>query len=158
MKKALIAGTFDPPSLGHLDIIKRASRLCDHLIIGIAVNPAKQAAFTVEERMEMLLTTTNTLSNIKIVAFTGLVVDFAREHQIDCLIRGLRSFADLDRELQLAAMNKQLSGIETFLLPGNPLYAPISSSLIRELAINQAPLDQLVPSEIIAKVLDRFKK
>jgi pantetheine-phosphate adenylyltransferase len=158
MKRALIAGTFDPPSLGHLDIIQRASRLCDHLIIGIAVNPAKQAAFTVEERMEMLLSAASSLSNIKIVAFTGLVVDFAREHQIACLIRGLRSFADLDRELQLAAMNKQLSGIETFLLPGNPLYAPISSSLIRELAFNQAPLDQLVPHEIIAKVLARFKK
>ena len=152
-----MAGTFDPPSLGHLDIIQRASKLCEHLTIAIAVNPAKQAAFTVEERMEMLQSITSPLSNIKIVAFTGLVAHFALEHQMACLIRGLRSFADLDRELQLAAMNKKLSGIETLLLPGNPLYAPISSSLIRELAFNQAPLDQLVPSEIIAKVLDRFK-
>ncbi len=157
MKRALLVGTFDPPTRGHLDIIERASRLCDHVTLGIAQNPAKQTTFTVDDRIEMLQLTTSALSNVKIVAFTGLVVDFAREHQIMCLIRGLRSFADLDRELQLAAMNKQMSGIETLLLPGNALYAHISSSLIRELAFNHAQLDQLVPPGIATKVLERFK-
>lgn len=157
MKRVLFAGTFDPPTLGHLDLIERSSRLCDELLVGIAHNPFKQAAFTVDERMEMLRMLVQSLPNVKIVSFTGLTAEFARERRISFLIRGLRSFADLDRELQMSAMNKKLAEIETIFLPGNPLHAHISSSLIRELAFNQSTLEGLVPPSIEERVLQRFK-
>lgn len=153
MKRALFAGTFDPPTLGHLDLIERASQLCDELLVGVAINPAKKPAFNLEQRQEMLQSLT---SHIKIVSFSGLVVEYAKQHRISFLIRGLRSPADLDRELQLAMMNKQLSGIETVFLPTNPIYAHISSSLIRELAINNARLHQLVPDSIEEKIFQKF--
>ncbi len=153
MKRALFAGTFDPPTLGHLDLIERASKLCDELLIGIAVNPAKKPIFSLEQRQEMLQDLT---SHAKIVSFTGLVIEYAKQHQISFLIRGLRSPAELDRELQLATMNKQLSGIETVFLPSNPIYAHISSSLIRELVFNHVRLHQLVPASIEEQVFQKF--
>lgn len=154
MQRALLAGTFDPPTLGHLDLIDRASKVCDELIIGVAMNPAKKSSFSLQERQALLQ---KLKPQLKIVAFTGLTVEFAKQHQITFLIRGLRSGADLDRELQLAAMNKQLSGIETVLLPGNPLYAHISSSLIRELAFNQKRLHSLVPALIEEEIFQRLR-
>lgn len=157
MKRALFAGTFDPPTLGHLDLIERSSWLCDELIIGIAINPAKQDTFTTEERIGMLKMIAHSLSNVIVVTFSGLTADFAKEHQISFLIRGIRSLTDLDREFQLAIMNKKLSGLETIFLPGNPLHAHISSSLIRELGFNQASLEGLVPPSLEEKILQRFK-
>lgn len=154
MKRALFAGTFDPPTLGHLDLIERASKLCDELLIGVAINPAKKSSFSLEQRKEMLQSLT---SHAKIISFSGLVIEFAQQHQVSFLIRGLRSFADLDREMQLATMNKQLSGLETVFLPCNPLYAHISSSLIRELAFNHARLHQLVPASIEEKIFHRLQ-
>lgn len=117
------------------------------------MNPAKKPVFSLEQRKEMLQDLT---SHAKIVSFTGLVVEYAKQHQISFLIRGLRSPAELDRELQLATMNKQLSGIETIFLPSNPIYAHISSSLIRELVFNHVRLQQLVPASIEEKVFQKF--
>jgi pantetheine-phosphate adenylyltransferase len=154
MKRALFAGTFDPPTLGHLDLIERGAKLCDELYVAIAVNPAKKSVLCLEDRKEMLQLLTQFLSNVKISSFTGLTVEFAQHHKIDFLVRGLRSATDLERELQLATMNKTISGMETVLLPGNPLYAHISSSLIRELAFNKADLTWLVPAQIVDKVRD----
>ncbi len=151
--RALFAGTFDPPSLGHLDLIERASKLCDELVVGIGVNPNKKTVFSTEKRMEMLHTITKSLRNIQIVAISGLLVDFAHKNKIPLLIRGLRSFSELDREMQLAIMNKNLTGIETVFLPSNPLYAHITSSLIRELILNKADLSSVVPASIQKKVL-----
>ena len=152
MKRALLAGTFDPPTLGHLDLIERGAKLCEELYLAIAVNPAKKSALSLEDREEMLRLLTPSLSNVKISSFTGLTAEFAQQHKINFLIRGLRSAADLERELQLATMNKTISGVETVLLPGNPLYAHISSSLIRELAFNKADLSRLVPAAIADKI------
>lgn len=146
--RLLFTGTFDPPSLGHLDLIERGLKLCDELYVGIANNPAKKPLFTVDERKKML----QCLTKAKVVVFSGLVVDFAKKNKIDCLLRGLRSFADLDRELQMAQMNRELSGIETLILPADPRYAHISSSLIRELAFNKARLSRLVPASIEKKI------
>jgi pantetheine-phosphate adenylyltransferase len=146
--RLLFAGTFDPPSLGHLDLIERGIKLCDELYVGIANNPAKKPLFTVDERKKML----QALTKAKVVVFSGLVVDFAKKNKITCLLRGLRSFADLDRELQMAQMNRELTGIETLILPADPRYAHISSSLIRELASNKARLSRLVPASIEKKI------
>lgn len=154
MRRGLFAGSFDPPTLGHLDLIDRASVLCDELYVGVAINSNKRGLLAVEQRIEML----QSLTPAKVVLIKGLLVDFAKENQIDFLIRGLRSFQDLYHEQQLATMNKQLSGIETVFLPGKPEFAHISSSLIRELAQNRAPLGNLVPALIEKKVLDAIKR
>jgi pantetheine-phosphate adenylyltransferase len=143
--RALLTGTFDPPTLGHLDIIQRSLKLFDELFVGIAINPAKKPLIPLEKRKKLL----QSLTQAKVVTIDGLVVDFAKKNKIDLLIRGLRSFADLDRELQMAQMNRELNGIETLLLPGNPEFAHISSSLVRELAHHGARLEKLVPQEVI---------
>lgn len=156
MRRALLAGSFDPPTLGHVDVIARASRVCDELTIAVAKNHAKNEIFSIHERLEMLQKVTHSLPNIKIVSVEGLIVDYALQNQISFLVRGIRSFSDLDQELQYAAMNQQLAGIETVFIPGNPLYAHLSSSLIRELAYNQASLQQCVPAPLEAMILQRF--
>ncbi|MBS0649337.1 MAG: pantetheine-phosphate adenylyltransferase [Verrucomicrobia bacterium] len=153
MQRALLAGTFDPPTLGHLDLIDRASKVCDELIIGVALNPAKQSSFSLQQREALLQ---KLKPQLKVTSFAGLTVEFAKQHRISFLIRGLRSINDLERELQLAVTNKQLSEIETLFLPGNPLYAHISSSLIRELAFNNMRLHQLVPALIEEEIYQRF--
>lgn len=125
--RALICGSFDPPHNGHFDLIKRAKTLFD-LTVGIAQNPNKTALFSLEERASRIEKATG----CKPVPFTGMSVDFAKKHNIDILIRGVRTQADLERELELAAANRTY-GIETLLLPTDPTYAHLSSSLIREI-------------------------
>lgn len=158
MKKGLFAGSFDPPTLGHLDLIERASTLCDELVVGLAVNSAKKYLLSMLERKEMLETLTHSYPHVKVVMIKGLVVNYAKEHEIDFLIRGLRSYDDLYHELQLAIMNRELSGIETLFLPGKPEFSHLSSTMIRELAENGVRLDKLVSPLIEKKVLKAFIK
>jgi pantetheine-phosphate adenylyltransferase len=153
MKKGLFPGSFDPPTLGHLDLIERAATLCEELWVGLAVNSAKKPLLAMSEKQEMLELLTQHFPHVKVVAIKGLVVDFARENGIDFLVRGLRSYADLYHELQLAVMNRELSGIETIFLPGKPQFSHFSSSLIRELGENGVRLDKLVSPLIEEKVI-----
>lgn len=148
MKTALFAGSFDPPSLGHLDIIQKASSLCDHLIVAIAHKPDKKTLFSVEERETMLRQITSSFPNVEISHFHGLVVDFAKEKKANFLIRGLRAFSDFEYELQMALANRCLSGIETLFLMADEKYTHISSTLIREIAYFGGPLKDFVPKEI----------
>jgi len=143
--RALLAGTFDPPTFGHLDLIERSLKLFDEVYVGIATNPAKKPLIPLEMRKKLL----QSLIKAQVVTIEGLVADFAKKNKIELLVRGLRSFADLDRELQMAEMNKKLSGIETVFIPGNPNLAHISSSLVRELAYHGAKLGNLVPEETL---------
>jgi pantetheine-phosphate adenylyltransferase len=149
MKRALLPGTFDPLSLGHLDIIQRASRLCEKLLIGIAYNINKpQKMFTLAEKEEMIRANTADLSNIEVITFSGLVVECAKEHHVECIVRGLRSFSDFDYELQMALANRHMAGIETLFLPASDAYSYVSSTLIREIASYRGPLDQFVPPDV----------
>lgn len=135
-KIGLIAGSFDPPTLGHLDIIERAARLCDRLLVGLAQNSQKtNPLFTILERQAMLAEVCHGIPNVKIVEIPGLVVEYAKHHKVDFLIRGLRSTADFELEKQMAFANKKLGDIETFFLIGSPQYAHISSTLINEIAL-----------------------
>jgi len=143
--RALLAGTFDPPTFGHLDLIERSLKLFDELYVGIATNPSKKPLIPLEMRKKLL----QSLIKAQVVTIGGLVADFAKKNKIELLVCGLRSFADLDRELQMAEMNKKLSGIETIFIPGNPNLAHISSSLVRELAYHGAKLGDLVPEETL---------
>ena len=152
----IFPGTFDPPSKGHLDIIQRASLICDKLLIAIAVKPDKKALFSPDEKKEMLRLITPSLPNVQIEIFQGLVVDFARIHKAQFLIRGLRAFSDFEYEFQMALANRRLSGIETLFLMADERHTQISSSLIREIAYFKGPLRDFVPSEIEPLIRKKF--
>ncbi|CEI73728.1 MULTISPECIES: pantetheine-phosphate adenylyltransferase [Romboutsia] len=155
IRKAIFAGSFDPITNGHLDIICRASKIFDELQIGVLHNPNKKGMFTFEERVELIEKCTNHLDNIKIVSFNGLLVNYCEEHGIDTLVRGIRNGTDVEYELQMAHMNKELNpNIETVILATNPKYSFISSSLIKEVLNFDADIKNLVP-EVVLEELKR---
>jgi len=142
---ALFPGVFDPPTLGHLDIVKQAPLVCEKLIVAVAQNLTKTAVFTVEERLAMLRAATRSMPYVEIASFSGLAVDFAKEKKAHFLLRGLRSFSDFEHESQMASANLHMSGLETvFFMARHP---HISSSLIREIAHFGGPLEDLIPPE-----------
>lgn len=148
MTKALFPGTFDPPTLGHLDIIQRAANLYDQLYIAIANNSSKHPLFTLAEKQDLLSTITSHLKNVKIVTFSGLVAEFAKSMSVNILIRGLRNTSDFDYEYQMASSNCLMTGIETVFLMSAPQYIPISATLIREIAKNGHRLHGFIPEAI----------
>ena len=160
MKQALLPGTFDPPTLGHLDLIKRSEALCDKLVIGIACNGLKNepSLFSVEEKVEMLKAITKDLHFVEIRVINGLVATFAKQNNINFLIRGVRAFSDFDYEYRMAFTNKTLSGVETVFLMASGKTSHISSSLIRELGFNHSRLIEFIPSSIEEFVCKRLLK
>ena len=158
IRKAIFAGSFDPITNGHLDIISRASKLFDELQIGVLINPNKKGLFSLEERVELINACTKDLDNIKVIKFKGLLVNYCREHGIDTLVRGVRSEADVNYELQMAHMNKELdSKIETIFLPTNKQYSFVSSSLIKEVLKFEADVKHLVPKEVLIALENKTK-
>jgi len=155
-KKALFPGSFDPLTLGHVDLIRRAEKICDELYVGIASHPAKKEVFSVEEREGMLKTVCKNFPYVKIVRVPSLAVDFAKEHQIDFLLRGLRAFSDFEMEFRMALANRKLSGIETVFLMADEKLSHVSSSLIRELSSFKHRLHDFVPAEIEEKIYKRL--
>jgi pantetheine-phosphate adenylyltransferase len=150
-------GSFDPVTYGHLDIIERTSRHFDGVIVAVIRNPQKsQSLFTLEERQEMLHELTSHLDNVRIEFFKGLLVDFAKEHGADAIVKGLRAVSDFDYELQMAQMNQKLSGIDTFFLSTSPKYSFLSSSLVREVARFGGDVSSMVPKTVLARLADRF--
>ncbi|HEY5011542.1 MAG TPA: pantetheine-phosphate adenylyltransferase [Acidimicrobiia bacterium] len=158
MSTALCPGSFDPVTLGHLDIIERASRHFDEVVVAVIRNPQKtQSLFTLEERQQMLSECTAHLANIRIEFFKGLLVEFAREHGANAIVKGLRAVSDFDYELQMAQMNQRLSGIDTFFLSTSPNYSFLSSSLVREVARYGGDVTSMVPSIVAKRLVDRFQ-
>jgi len=155
---ALFAGSFDPPSYGHLDIIEKAARLFDHLLVGVAVNLQKKSMFTTEEKVELLKKITHRLSNVEIVSFSNLTTDFAKAKNVRVLIRGIRAYSEINTEFQMALANRKLSSIETVFLLGDEKYSHISSTIIREIAHAKGSLKAFVPSEIESIVRDHLNK
>ncbi len=148
MKQALFAGTFDPPTLGHLEIIERARHLFGRLIIGIGENSAKQDSLLTEsEKLSVLIDATSGYDNVEIVSFTGLVTTFAKTRGIDFLVRSMRSTDDFEWERQMAVANRKVAGIDTLFLLSDA-HSHISSTLIRELASQGAPLTEFVPEQV----------
>jgi pantetheine-phosphate adenylyltransferase len=155
-KRALFPGSFDPPSLGHVDIIRRGARLYDELIVGLAVNPEKQSCFSVAEKQEMLGLILSDLPNVRVEAFEGLVVNFAQGRDCSQLLRGLRAFSDFEYEFRMALANRKLSGIETTFLMADPKLSHISSTLIRDIARYDAALSEFVPESIQELIREKF--
>jgi len=158
MNSALFVGTFGPPSLGHLDIIERASDLFETLYIGVATNSSKNCPFSIDLRKEMVQLITPHLKNVNILKFTGLTIDLAKELKVSCLIRGLRNGSDFDYEIQLAQANKKMGGLETFFLTPGEKFVNLSSSLINDISLNKSYLENFVPKEIVNLVHDHLKK
>jgi pantetheine-phosphate adenylyltransferase len=154
MKRGLFAGSFDPPTFGHIDIIIRAASLFDELLIGVAINSekAKTIFFSTEEKKALLNHLFSKYKNIKIYSFNNLVVDFARQKKVTCLIRALRSTYDLDFELKYAVANKKMSSLETLFLMADPKFSQISSRLVREIASLNGSLNHFVPKIVIKKI------
>jgi pantetheine-phosphate adenylyltransferase len=154
---AVCPGSFDPVTLGHIDIIERSAKHFDEVIVAVIRNPQKtQSLFTLEERQEMLATCTAHLPNLRIEFFKGLLVDFARDQGATAIVKGLRAISDFDYELQMAQMNQKLSGIDTFFLFTNPDYSFLSSSLVREVARFGGDVSSMVPTIVAERLADRF--
>ena len=152
---AVFPGTFDPITLGHLDLIRRSSRLYEQLIVGVGENPEKLSLLKASERMEIVHHAVGELGNVRVESYTGLTVDFARGCGAGVLLRGIRDAADLHVETAIAHTNRQVSGVETvFMLPA-PQYAFISSRLVRQIAQAGGDVSGLVPPEVLAHLAKR---
>lgn len=151
---ALFAGSFDPPTFGHIDIIERASKVVAHLIVGVAINSKKQSLLSMDTRVKLLRSLTGHLSNVEVATYSKLTTDFAKENKVNVLVRGLRTTSDYHSEFQLALANRQLSGLETLFLLGDERHSHISSTLIREIAHAGGSLSAFV-SEDVARAVSR---
>lgn len=155
--KVLYPGSFDPPTLGHLNIIERASQLFDEVTVAIGIDSGKApAVFSADERLLFLKTLTKKFSNVNVIFFEGLVIDVAKESHF--IIRSLRTFSDYEHEKTLAHTNRQLSGIETLFLLPDPRYQSISSSLIRDIAKRGRCLKEFIPESIEKAVVEKLKR
>ena len=159
MLKAIYPGSFDPVTLGHLDIIKRSAAMVDELIVGVLNNNTKSPLFSVEERVKMLEEVTQSLPNVKIVPFAGLLVDFARETGAKMVIRGLRAITDFEYELQMSQVNHKLEeSVETVFLTTSLEYSYLSSSIVKEVAAFGGEISQFVPEGIVARIQEKIHK
>lgn len=158
MKTAVYPGSFDPMTLGHLDIIKRASKMFEQLTVSVLDNKAKNALFSVEERVSILKEATKDIPNVSVDSFDGLLVDYAREKGIHVSVRGLRAITDFEYELQIAQTNKILSkgNLDTVFLTTSLEYAYLSSSSVREIASFHGDISALVPDFVEKLVQDKF--
>lgn len=158
MKTAVYPGAFDPPTFGHLDIIKRAAAIFDILIVAIMENPQKKSFFSPEEKKAMLEVLCKEFTNVKIVIGTGLTVDLAHEHHAKFLVRGIRAIMDYEYELQIASANMVIGkGIETVFFLARPEHSYLSSSITRSIAEHHGDISKFIPEAIRATVEDKYK-
>ncbi|EAD9928301.1 pantetheine-phosphate adenylyltransferase [Listeria monocytogenes] len=157
-KIAVIPGTFDPITNGHLDIIERAAKIFDVLYVSVLNNSSKNPLFTIEERMEMIRQVTAHLPNVQVESASGLTVDYAATRGATAIVRGLRAVSDFEYEMQIASMNRTLNAdIETFFVMTNTKYSFLSSSMVKEVAQYQGDISELVPEIVNEQVQAKFK-
>jgi pantetheine-phosphate adenylyltransferase len=156
VRRAVCPGSFDPVTCGHLDVIERVSPLFDEVVVAVGVNPAKNRMFEAAERIEMIQEATAGLPNIAVDTFSGLLVDFCKQHGIRAIVKGLRAVSDFDYELQMGQMNHSLAGVETLFIPTNPLYSFLSSSLVKEVATYGGDVSGLVPDAVLRRLQERL--
>lgn len=156
MTAALCPGSFDPPTNGHVDVIRRTAAICERVLVAVVANPSKQPMFTAGERVALLEEVLSDLDNVAVESFTGLLVDFAQAKGVDVVVKGLRAVTDFDYELQMAQMNHGLTGMETLFLPTNPKWGYLSSSLVKEVAKLGGSVDGLVPTTVLRSLEEKL--
>ena len=159
MLRAIYPGSFDPVTFGHIDIIERAARISDELIVGVLQNKAKTPLFSVEERVIMLREVTKHLKNVKIIPFEGLLIEFAKKMDAKVIVRGLRAITDFEYELQMSQTNRKLnSDVETLFLTTSLDYSYLSSTTVKEVASFDGDITQFVPEFVAEKVTEKIKE
>ena len=157
MATALCPGSYDPPTNGHIDVIERASRYFDKVVVAVIANPSKQPLFSLEQRTDMLRDALTHVDNIEIESFDGLLVDFAKDRDLGVVVKGLRAISDFEYELQMAQMNSNLSpGLDTMFMTAKPEWAFLSSSLVKEVAKYGGAIDGLVPPGVVKALQEAF--
>ncbi|MFA9431314.1 pantetheine-phosphate adenylyltransferase [Egicoccus sp. AB-alg2] len=152
----VVPGSFDPITLGHLDIVRRACERFDHVTVAVLENPRKQGLFSVDERLQLIRAVVGEIDNLAVERFEGLLVDFCRAHDIGIICKGLRAVSDFEYELQMAQMNRRIGGIETVFMSTSPEHSYLSSSLVKEVARYGGPLDGTVPDVVADALRDKF--
>lgn len=159
MKTAIYPGSFDPVTLGHLNVIKRAAQAFDKLIVSVMVNSSKQGLFTPEERVDLIRRVTRNLRNVEVECSSELLADYARRKGSRVVVKGLRAVSDYEKEVQMAVINRKLyPNLDTFFIPSSEKYTYLSSSVVKEMARYGADLSDFVPREIIADVNAKFQE
>jgi len=153
---ALVPGSFDPPTKGHLDVIERCAGIFDRVLVAVVENPSKEPLFTAAERMDLIRTSCTPWDNVEIGSFAGLLVDYASTEGIDVIVKGLRAMTDFDYEFQMSQMNRHLSGIVTLFVATKPEYGYLSSSLVKQVAGLGGSVDSLVPEPVARALKERF--
>jgi pantetheine-phosphate adenylyltransferase len=149
-RTAVYPGTFDPPTNGHLDVIRRAAKLFDKLIVAIAENPDKKPLFTIEERTKMIKELTENLPNVEVIAFNGLTVELCRQKNSSCIVRGIRTFSDYEYEFQMALTNRSLAPeIETIFIMPSEEFSFLSSSMVKQAVSLGGDLSQFIPQNVL---------
>ncbi len=157
MRVAVYPGSFDPVTLGHLDVIERTAKIVDKLIVGVLNNNSKTPLFSVEERVSMLKEVTKHIPNVEIISFSGLLVDFAQQNNVNIIVRGLRAITDFEYELQLSQTNRIVNPeVDTIFLTTNLQYAYLSSSIVKEVAMYGGDVSRFVPEYVIDKIYNKF--
>lgn len=157
MRRAIYPGSFDPITNGHLDVIQRAARLFDEVIVAVAFNEQKHSLFQVDERVDLLRETTSGIPNVSVSRFDGLLVDFARSQGASAVVRGLRAVSDFEFEFQMALMNRKLEpGIETIFMMPAEKYTYLSSRIVKEIARLGGNVDAFVPESVAATLRQKF--
>ena len=157
MSGAVCPGSFDPVTLGHVDIFERAPAQFDEGVVAVLINPNKQGMFSLDERIAMLEETTAHLPNLRIESGQGLVVDFVKAHGLAAIVKGLRTGTDFEYELQMAQMNKHIAGVDTFFVATTPRYSFVSSSLAKEVATLGGDVSGLLPESVNIRLQDKLR-
>lgn len=156
MTRAACPGSFDPVTLGHVDIIARTSRLFDEVVVAVGVNDSKRVMFNTQERVGLLEEVLADLPNVRVMTFSGLLVDFCTEHDISAVVKGLRAVSDFDYELQMAQMNSTLARVDTLFMPTSPAYSYLASSLVKEVARHGGDVSEHVPPVVLAALKEKL--
>jgi pantetheine-phosphate adenylyltransferase len=156
MTGAVCPGSFDPVTLGHIDIFERAAAQFDEIVVAILLNPAKQSLFDLDERIAMINESTTHLPNLRVEAGEGLVVDFVRSRGLSAIVKGLRTGTDFEYELQMAQMNKHIAGVDTFFIATTPRYSFVSSSLAKEVAMLGGDVSDLLPVPVNRRLAEKL--
>ena len=159
MRRAIYPGSFDPVTNGHVDVIERARKLFDEVIVAVAHNDAKQPLFTLEQRLDLLRSTIGKIDNVRVDHFSGLLVEFARKHEACAVIRGLRAVSDFEFEFQMALMNRKLeAAVETIFLMPTEEYTYLSSRIVKEIARLGGDVSAFVPAPVAKALAAKLKR